>query len=102
MRQRMRVVCSLLLAVCLGMGCLGPKATASFAPQPETAAQSGPSFVRGRVLVQFHPETTAARRRRLIAQAGVSDVGEVPGVGVHILELPTGADEEVFVHAFKA
>ena len=72
--------------------------TANAQSQNETA---GSPFVPGRILVQFRPETTKSRGRRLIAQAGAIDTGEIPGIGVHIVELPTGADEEAFVHAFK-
>jgi subtilisin family serine protease len=102
MSQQMRVVCTFLLSACLGLGCLGPKTRAALAPQQEPAAQAQSPFVRGRLLVQFRPETTAARSRRLIAQAGAYDAEQIPGIGVHILDLPAGADEEVFVHAFKS
>src|SRR5262249_44054841 len=66
------------------------------------AAQLQSPFVRGRILVQFRPETAALHGRGLIEQSGAQDAREIPGIGVHVLELPAGADEEAFVHAFKS
>lgn len=76
-------------------------ATANAQTQDE-ATLTGSPFVAGRILVQFRPETTKSRGRRLIAQTGANDAGEIPGIGVHILELPVGANEQAFAHAFKA
>src|SRR6185295_3498873 len=36
-----------------------------------------------------------------IAQAGASDLGEIPGIGVHILDLPPGVDEEIFARSLR-
>lgn len=67
-----------------------------------SAAQRSSRFVPGRVLVQFRPETTRSRGRRVIAQAGASDAGEIPGIRVHVVEVPTGADEAAFADALKS
>lgn len=78
-------------------------------PTSTTVAQSrverpqvGAPFVPGRVLVQFRPETLALRTVDVIAETGASDTGEIAGTGVHIVELPAGADEQAFVEAFQS
>jgi subtilisin family serine protease len=38
----------------------------------------------------------------VIAEAGATDTGEIAGTGVHIVELPAGADEQTFVEAFQS
>ncbi|HEV8484186.1 MAG TPA: peptidase S8, partial [Blastocatellia bacterium] len=43
-----------------------------------------------------------SRGHHLIAQSGARDTGEIPGIGVHILELPANANEEAFAEAFKS
>src|SRR5690349_5111207 len=102
MNRQVMILCALLLIVFLGMTCLGPDVGATLTSSQDDSTQLMPSFVRGRLLVQFRPETSKSRGRRLIAQAGASDAGEIPGINVHILELPPGADEEIFLHAFKS
>ena len=66
------------------------------------ATRAGAPFVRGRILVQFRPQTTNLPGRDIIAEAGASDAGEIPGTGVHIVELPEYADEDAFVSALLA
>jgi len=102
MKTPIKSLCALSLSVLLVMGCMWGKVHTSLAQSQGGPVQAGPSFVPGRLLVQFRPEVTKSRGRRLIAQAGASDAGEISGTGVRILELPAGADEEVFLHAFKS
>ena len=69
--------------------------------QTESVRSSAP-FVPGRILVQFRPETARASVAGLISQAGAREAAEIPGIGVHIVELPAGADEEAAVRAFNS
>lgn len=61
-----------------------------------------PEFVRGRVLVQFRANTLAIKRRNLVAEAGGRDTGVLPSTGVHVIELPEGADEPAMVTALQS
>ena len=58
-------------------------------------------FVPGRILVKFHDGVTADRISNILSIQGVNDAGEIPGIGVHILLLPPGAIESVYVQAFQ-
>jgi len=44
----------------------------------------------------------ALRQPDVIAEEGASDSGEIGETGVHIVELPEGADEEAFVNVFRS
>jgi thermitase len=63
-------------------------------------AHAAPDHVRGRVLVQFQPNTSVQQIRSLVAAANASDKGEIPHTGVHILELPPQANEFAVQRAF--
>jgi hypothetical protein len=65
-------------------------------------AQGNPDFVRGRLLVKFRPEVTAEQAPAFVAgfQARIS--GELPRIGVQMIELPPQASERVYLNAFKA
>jgi thermitase len=58
-------------------------------------------FVPGRVLVKFHDEVLPDQARNIIGALGARDAGEIPNIGVHLLELPSQAREMAFVHAFR-
>jgi subtilisin family serine protease len=59
-------------------------------------------FVPGRVLVKFRQQTETFLRRDVLAEFGARQVGEIPGIGVQIVELPEGVSEADFVQTFKA
>jgi subtilisin family serine protease len=59
-------------------------------------------FVPGRVLVRFRSEIGSDQARQIIAGLGARDADEIAGTGVHILDLPSQADEAAFAHAFGA
>jgi subtilisin family serine protease len=63
--------------------------------------QSG-EFVEGRVLVKFREGIGADHARQIIAALGTRDAGEIPRIGVHILDLPYQASEMAFAHAFES
>src|SRR5262249_34838805 len=52
--------------------------------------------------VQFGPDTHPGRADEITAAAGGRKVGEIAQIGVRILELPAGADEEATARAFRA
>ncbi len=59
-------------------------------------------FVPGRILVQFRPEAARVRVAELISETGARETAEIPGIGVHIVELPAGVGEEAAVRAFNS
>ena len=63
---------------------------------------SAPGFVSGRVLVRLRPNTLAMTSPDIIAESGARDSGVLPGTGVHVIELPEGADEQAFVTALQS
>jgi len=74
----------------------------SQAYSPKKKHQEDGLFVHGRILVQFRPSLMALRQPNVIAEEGASDGGEIGETGVHLVELPEGADEEAFVNVFRA
>src|SRR5258708_4788595 len=69
-------------------------------PGTRAVAQNAPSFVPGRLLVQFRPTATADQVRNLVAAANARDTAEIPHTGVHILKLPANASEAAMARAF--
>jgi subtilisin family serine protease len=74
----------------------------SQAYSPKKGHQANGPFVPGRVLVQFRQELLAVRSHDVIAEEGGRDSGEIGETGVHIVELPSGVDEEAFLQAFQS
>src|SRR4030095_2278947 len=66
--------------------------------QPKLAQKCVP----GRGLVKFKSHIAADQARQVIAALGARDADEIPGIGVHILDLPSQASEVAFANAFKA
>lgn len=60
-----------------------------------------PASVPGRLLVKFNPNIGSLHAREVIAALGTRDASEIPGVGVHIVELPYQANEQAFANAFR-
>ena len=69
--------------------------------QNETAEGSKP-FVPGRILVRFRPDVSARTVRDLIAATGAVQTGELPHIGVQVVEVPPGASEESFARVIRA
>src|SRR5688500_2897545 len=65
------------------------------------AAGAAPAVVPGRVLVAFHKGIPPERVRVLLESAGARSIGQIPQIGVHIVQLPPQASEVAAAHAFK-
>src|SRR5262245_49428778 len=59
-----------------------------------------PSFVPGRILVGFKPDTTPDRARGLIRAAGARFSGGLPQINVYVVDLPPQASEVAAARAF--
>jgi len=90
------------LFIVLLVGFLVFNSNTSKAYSPKKKPQENGLFVPGRVLVQFRPETLSLRSVDVIGELGARDTGEIAGTDVHIVELPVGADEVAFTHAFSS
>jgi len=102
MNKVWKTACAVWIFVFLISGFQGHETRASRAQNQNEISQQPAPFVQGRVLVQFRPEITKSRGRRIIAQAGAQDAGEIGQTGVRILELPAGADEDAFAKALQS
>lgn len=59
-------------------------------------------FVPGRLLVSFRTDVGLDHAQQIIAALGARDAGEIPEIGIHVLDLPSGASESNAVNAFQA
>jgi thermitase len=59
-----------------------------------------PMFVSGRLLVKFNSNIGSDQARQVIAALGTRHVDEIPGIGVHIIELPYHAAEAAVADSF--
>ena len=78
----------------------GYRMNRTFAQKQTQEDRLSSGYVPGRLLVKFHG-ASAAETGNLITGMGVRRTGEIEQIGLHILELPAGADEEAFAHAFR-
>lgn len=65
-------------------------------------ARMKPIRVPGRLLVKYRAGVSSKRRNTLILAAGARADRELPGIGVHVMELAEGADEEAFARVLRA
>jgi hypothetical protein len=59
------------------------------------------SFVPGRILLKFRAGTSEAHARGLLASYGARTANRIPGLDVHVVELPPTAIEEHFIQSFR-
>jgi len=100
--KHIRVMFASCLSIVLVIGFMVFHSTTSQANSPKKKHQANGPFVSGRVLVQLRPQPMALQAPDVIAEEGASDRGEIGETGVHIVELPAGANEEAFLHAFQS
>jgi subtilisin family serine protease len=67
----------------------------------ETARMS-PVAVPGRLLVKYRAGVSSKQRNNLMMAAGARSGRQLPGLGVHVMELAEGADEEAFAKVLRA
>jgi len=65
------------------------------------SAKPAPQFVSGRLLIKFKDGISPNRKADIFAIQGVADAAEISGIGVHIVQLPAGAVEAAYIHAFQ-
>ncbi len=98
----LHALCSTLLSiVALSTGIVGFAQTSSPTVERRGSNQVHQQFVRGRILVKFKEGVSEERIRGLLAERGARSTRVIEQIGVHIVELPSGADEEAAVDAFR-
>jgi len=102
MNKHLRVIITGCLILLMLVVFVVSRAGTSLAYSPKKKHQGDGLFVHGRILVQFRPNLMALQQPDVIAEEGASDRGEIGETGVHIVELPAGADEEAFLQAFQS
>lgn len=100
-RRGMVVIVVLVFAFQL-VGGFTPRVSVSQAQSHTKQIKIEDPFVPGRVLVKFRSGMGAVRSHEIIAEAGARDDSEIPGIGVHIVELPASTDEKAFVQALSS
>ena len=60
------------------------------------------AFVPRRVLVQFRGEVSEEQVSGLVSASGGRELKKLSNTGVHVVEVPAGADEELFMNTLKA
>jgi len=58
-------------------------------------------FVPGRILVKFNNDVAADQAHEALAVQQSRCAGEIADIGVHMVELPAGAVEAAYLHAFQ-
>ncbi|HXI90941.1 MAG TPA: Ig-like domain-containing protein [Blastocatellia bacterium] len=80
-------------------------ADAGKAAGPQEMAETArmkPIAVSGRLLVKYRAGVSPSRRNTLMMVASARADREIPGLGVHVVELAYGADDETSVQALRA
>jgi len=65
-------------------------------------ARMKPIAVSGRLLVKYRAGVSSNRRNSLMMVASARADREIPGLGIHVVELAYGADDETSVQALRA
>src|SRR5450759_4307990 len=59
------------------------------------------AIVPGRLLVKFHDDVTPEKIQEILRSFGARSERQIPGIGVHVVALPSGATELTFEATFK-
>ncbi len=97
----LHVVCSALLCAVLSAGSAALAQTSSPGLDGRGSNQLHQQYVRGRILVKFKEGVSEERVKSLLAEKAARSAKVISQIGVHIVELPEGADEGAFVKAFQ-
>jgi thermitase len=60
-----------------------------------------PQSVPGRLLVKYREGVSSLSRNSFMMAAGVREERELPGLGVHVMQLPDGMDEQAYAQALR-
>ncbi len=78
------------------------ESTAAGAQEMMETSRLKPMAVPGRLLVKYRAGVSARRRNSLMMAAGARADRKVPGVGVHVMDLADGANEEVYAKVLRS
>ncbi len=75
--------------------------SAAGAQEMAETARMKPLAIPGRLLVKYRAGVSSLRRNNLMMAAGARSDRELPGLGIHVMELAEGADETAFAQALR-
>ncbi|MCX7993889.1 MAG: S8 family serine peptidase [Fimbriimonadales bacterium] len=81
------------------LACFGLLLLLVFALGGQLPAQSVP-YVPGRLLVKFRADISATQAQGIVHASGARIVGEIPRIGVKVIQLPPRASEMAYARAF--
>jgi len=93
--KRFLAVCE-AVALALAVGCSGAALAEGAPPRP---AAAGSGWASGYILVQPRPGLSTAEFAKALAPHGGQSIGQLPGIGVHVIALPANAREDVVAAA---
>lgn len=93
-RARLKPGIGCMFAVALGLIAATPLATAEVPAAGAPATATAPQWVPGRLLVQPRPGLSDEEFDKVLKGHGAKRVGQIPGIGVHIIQLPPTASEK--------
>ncbi len=76
--------------------------TGASAQELADTARMNPMAVPGRLLVKYRAGVSSKRRNTMIMAAGARSDRELPGLGVHVMDLAEGSDEEACARVLRA
>ncbi len=69
--------------------------------QKQPPAHPNKEFVAGRILVKFKDGVSDSQARGVLASRNALSTNVIPQIGVHVVQLPRGANEQAEANAFK-
>jgi subtilase family protein/Big-like domain-containing protein/fervidolysin-like protein len=108
MTRRIKTILTVVLAVILlaaqsqfGSVTSADAGNVASAQEMSATARMKPMAVPGRLLVKYRAGVSGKRRNSLMMAAGARTDREISGLGVHVVALAEGADEEVYARVLK-
>ena len=101
MKKNLLTLINLIIVSALSVGLLTDHRVSA---QKNRKIQVNPiadDFAAGRILVKFNSNIRSDHAQQVIAALGARDDRELPGTGVHVVELPYQANERAFASAFN-
>ncbi len=101
MKRSLLHLCAIAFVMLLSLSMLVIRDRVHAQGKSEKASENG-QFVRGRLLVKFRDGVPAERGQHMMAEIGGRKSGEIPQIGVSIVELPENASEVAFARIMQS
>ena len=101
MKKSLLTLISLIIVSALSVGLLTDHRVSAQKNRKIQVNPMADDFAAGRILVKFNSNIRSDHAQQVIAALGARDDRELPGSGVHVVELPYQANERAFASAFN-